>query len=159
MNGSLWSVSAAFWGALLLGLVGCASKPPAPPPPTVIQATIDVAANVNPDANGRPSPVVFKVYELKSLAAFNAADFFALFDKDKETLGAELLNREEYRLMPGEKRQFERKLQPDTRYIGAMAAFRDLGRAQWRATMTVVPEKTTVVTIKLDGDNVTISGR
>jgi type VI secretion system protein VasD len=102
---------------------------------------------------------VFKLYELKSLAAFNGAEFFALFDKDKDTLGAELVNKEELRLMPGDSRKLERKLQPDTKYIAAMAAFRNLERAQWRASMAVVPERTTQVTIRLEGTNVSITGK
>jgi len=146
----------------LTGLFACASAPPPPPPPpppTVLQATIIVLPNVNPDARGRPSPVVFRFYELKALAAFTTADFFALLDKDKEILGAELVAREEFQLMPGEQRKLERKVQADTRYIGAIAAFRDLERAQWRATMTVIPQRTSTVEIKLDGSKVTIESR
>src|ERR1700680_2089380 len=116
--------------AILLGLSACASPPP-PPKPTTITAALDAHANVNPDARGRPSPVVVRFYELKSLAAFDAADFFSMFDRDKETLGAELVAREEFNLRPGEKRPLARTLQLDTRYIGVVAAFRDLERSQW----------------------------
>src|SRR5947207_3053449 len=101
--------------AVLLGLAACAAPPPKP---ATIAATLDAHANVNPDARGRPSPVIVRFYELKSLAAFNAADFFSMFDRDKETLGAELVAREEFDLRPGEKRPLARTLQPDTRYIG-----------------------------------------
>ena len=88
--------------ALLLVLVGCASppKPPPPPPPTIIQVSLDAQANVNPDTRGRPSPVVVRFYELKTPANFNAADFFCLFERDKETLAADMLTRDEFQLMP-----------------------------------------------------------
>ena len=40
--------------------------------------------------------------ELKSLAAFNSADFFSIYDKESETLGGDLNGKEELRLKPGE---------------------------------------------------------
>jgi type VI secretion system protein VasD len=153
----------SFLPALLLsGLVACASPPPPappPPPPTALQVDIVAMPNVNPDAFGRPSPVVFRFYELKSLAAFTNADFFALVDKDKDVLAAELVAREEFQLTPGDKRHFERKVQADTRYIGVVAAFRDLEKAQWRASMAVTPQKTSVVDVQLDASKVTITSR
>jgi type VI secretion system protein VasD len=142
----------------LFGLGGCAS-PPKPPPPTIIQAAVDVRPSVNPDARGRPSPVVVRYYELKSLAAFNSADFFSLFERDKETLGAELVDREEFQLKPGDKREFEKKLQAGTHYVAVVAAFRDLEHAQWRATFAVVPEKVSPIAIRLEGSAVSISAR
>src|SRR5207249_3614821 len=119
--------------------------------------TLDAHANVNPDARGRPSPVIVRFYELKSLAAFNAADFFSMFDRDKETLGAELVAREEFDLRPGEKRPLARTLQPDTRYIGVVAAFRDLERSQWRASAAVPPNKASTVDVRLDDKSVSVA--
>ncbi len=159
MEPTLRCVRSLFPALVLTGLFACASKPPPPPPPTILQTTINVLPNVNPDARGRSSPVVFRFYELESLAAFTSADFFALLEKDKEVLGAELVAREEFQLTPGDQKKFERKVQPETRYVGAIAAFRDLERAQWRATMAVVPNRTSTIEIKLDASKVTIEGR
>ena len=69
--------------------------------------------------------MVIKFYELKSLVAFDAADFFSLFDSEQKTLGAELLNSEVFQLRPGEELQLDRSLQPQARYIAVVAAFRD----------------------------------
>jgi type VI secretion system protein VasD len=139
-----------------LGLSACAAppKPPPPPPPTIANVTVDVRPNANPDARGRPSPVVVRFFELKSLAVFNSADFFALFNRDREMLAADLVAREELQLSPGEKRTFERKLAPDTAYLGVVAGFRDLERAVWRAAVPIAPNKTQSVTITLEGSNV-----
>jgi type VI secretion system protein VasD len=144
---------AAICGMLV---VACASppKPPPPPPPTIVQASVEALANVNPDARGRPSPVVVKFYELKSLAVFDSADFFSLFERDREILGAELVAREEFQLVPGDRRTFERTLQPDTRYLGVVAAFRDLERSVWRAAVPVTPHKTVPLAIQLDAHKV-----
>ena len=144
--------------ALLLGLVACAS-PPKPPPPTIIQVSLDAQANVNPDARGRPSPVVVRFYELKTPANFNAADFFSLFDRDKETLAADMLTRDEFQLMPGDKKQFQRPTQPDTRFVGVVAAFRDLERAQWRVISAVPLQQTTPIVIKLDGSKMSAGAK
>ncbi len=76
---------AAGIGVLAL-LAACAGGPPKP---AVAKAQLVVASDVNPDAEGRASPVVVRVYQLKEEGAFNSADFFALFDKEQETLGAE----------------------------------------------------------------------
>lgn len=133
--------------------IACAS-PPKPPPPTIVQASVEAMANVNPDARGRPSPVVVKFYELKSLAVFDSADFFSLFERDREVLGGELVAREEFQLIPGGRRTFERTLQPDTRYLGVVAAFRDLERSTWRAAVPVTPNKTVPLAIKLDAGKV-----
>jgi type VI secretion system protein VasD len=141
-----------------LFVAACASPPPPPPPPkpTIAQVSIEALPTVNPDARGRPSPVLVKFYELKSLAVFNSVDFFSLFEKDKDTLGAELVAREEFQLMPGARRSFEREVQADTRYLGVVAAFRDLERAQWRATIEVKPHQTTPLSIRLDKSTVTM---
>ena len=154
MKSPLWLTRAASI-IILFWVAGCASVPK----PAVVQVLLDVQPSVNPDSRGRSSPVVMRLYEIKSLAAFNTADFFSIFDRDKETLGAELLAREEFQLRPGEKRQFNRQLQPETRYVGVVAAFHDLERSQWRAVLPVTPNKKSEILIQLDAKKITISPR
>lgn len=114
-------------------------------------------ANVNPDQAGRPSPIVVRVFELRSLAAFQRADFFSLWEKDRELLGGELINREEYVLSPGERKPFNRQIQADTRYIGVIAAFRDLQRASWRGSLSIVANKTTNIAVVVEGLRVIVN--
>lgn len=137
-------------------LSGCGA---APPKPTVIAAAVQAAADLNPDSRGRASPVVVRMFELKSDASFNSADFFSLWDRETQTLGADQLAREELQLRPGEQRSFERTLQPDTRHIAVIAAFRDLERARWRSTLTVIPHQKQPITIKLESRAVTVSSQ
>lgn len=154
---------------MVLALGGCSffskSPPPAPPgvslpqglpqtpppPPTAVKGSIVASSTVNPDRTGRPSPVVLKVFELKSLAAFDKFDFFSLFERDKETLGSELAAREDFTLQPGERKEFARKVNAETRYVGVIAAFRDIERATWRASFQLPANKTTPFVILLDG--------
>jgi type VI secretion system protein VasD len=125
--------------------------------PPLLQGAIKAGPSTNPDARGRPSPIVVRVYELKSLGAFNSADFFALYERESETLGSEVVGREEYDLRPAESRPYRRQLQPDTKFIGVMAAFRDLENSRWRQTAAVPAKKAVTITIGLDAKAVTIA--
>jgi type VI secretion system protein VasD len=119
-------------------LAGCAalmacSTPPPKPQPVNLKLNITASADVNPDAQNRPSPVVIRIYQLKDDAAFKGADFFALYDKEEATLAAALVSRVEFELAPGEKKTVDYSVSPDTRFVGVAAAYRDIRNAQWRA--------------------------
>lgn len=118
--------------------------------PAVLNATLVAGAQVNPDARKRPSPVVVRIFELKSSTLFEQADFVSLFEKEQAVLGAELVSREELVLRPGETKPLGKPLSPDTKFIGVMAAFRELERARWRAVVPVAAGKKNVVSIELD---------
>ena len=124
-------------------LAGCAKPPPPPPPPvtTPVAMTLVAGADANPDARGRASPLTVRVYALKTSGAFESADFFSLFEKDQATLGAELVQREEVLLRPGETKKLDFNLPPDAKSMGVMAAYRDLDRARWREVRPVVTGK------------------
>jgi type VI secretion system protein VasD len=130
--------------------VGCSSGPP------LVKGAIKAEPSVNPDRGGRPSPIVVRVYELKGIAAFNNADFFALFDKEQESLGSELVGREEYQLQPAETRQYSRQLQPDTKFIGVVGAFRDLEQARWRQTAPVPKKGSATIAIGVQSRAITL---
>jgi type VI secretion system protein VasD len=119
-------------------IAACATKPPKPP---VAAVTVAARADVNPDATGRPSPIVVRFYQLKADAGFLNADFFGLFDDDKRALGADVSGREEMELAPGETRSLELGLAPETRFVGALAAYRDIGAATWRALVPAAGAK------------------
>ncbi len=139
--------------AALFLIAGCASTPK----PTIVKVSLHAQSSVNPDGYGRASPVVVKFYELKSVAAFNAADFFSIFDSEQKTLGAELLSIEVFQLQPGETLAFDRALQPDTRHLAAVAAFRDLEHSQWRTTLAMPSkEKISSIVIQVDASRILI---
>jgi type VI secretion system protein VasD len=124
-------------------LAGCSSGP------AVLTANVAASAQVNPDAKKRPSPVVVRVYELKSPTQFDSADFVSLFDKDQAVLGADMLSREEFVLRPGETKTITKTLAPDTKFIGVMAAFRELERSRWHVVVPVVAGKKNQMNINL----------
>jgi type VI secretion system protein VasD len=132
MRTSIAKPAVATLAALMCALAGCKSAPPPLKPPKV-SMSVTVGAAVNPDLTGKAAPVVVRIYQLKDDAAFTAADFFALYDKEQLTLGPALIERREFELAPGEQRSFDYPVPADARFIGAIAAFRDIRNAQWRA--------------------------
>ncbi len=142
--------------ALCALVAGCSSAPPAPKP-TAVKATVQAAADVNPDARKRASPVVVRIYELKSAAAFEAADFLSLYDRDQATLAADMVGREEFTMRPGDSRPWEKIIGPEVRFIGVMAAYRDIEHARWKTLVAVKPGLKNAVTIKADAITLTAS--
>jgi type VI secretion system protein VasD len=127
--------------------------------PTTINSQILASFEINPDTNGRPSPLVVRVYELKSISAFNDADFFKLYDEEVATLGGDLLSREEFELTPGEGREIAHKANEQSRYFAVVAAFRNIDQASWRASAALELNSKNSLIVRIDKQSVTINNR
>jgi type VI secretion system protein VasD len=127
----LWIVVLAL---VALPLMSCASHGSDDRVPT--KTLLSASDDTNPDINGRPSPVVVRVFQLKSDAEFGHADFFALTLHEKDVLGSSFLGVEEFELRPGERLETRIPVSKDARYIGAIAEFRDINSARWRVLRT-----------------------
>ncbi|MBU6956141.1 type VI secretion system lipoprotein TssJ [Pseudomonas sp. CVAP len=134
--------------ALVL-LAGCSSISPYS---TVTKLNLKLTASdqVNPDLNGRPSPIVVRLIELKHPVAFENADFFSLYERAKESLSPDLVASEELELRPGETAEFKLSVDSGSRYVGVLAAYRDLRETQWRYVVQVTPADLTVAELTLD---------
>jgi type VI secretion system protein VasD len=132
--------------AVALALTGCGS---APPKPAAAKAQITASTDVNPNAQGRPSPVHVRIFQLKEGGAFMDADFWSLADKEAATLGDSLVKRQEQDLVPGESRQFDMKIAPEARVLAVMVEFANYRNAQWRV-MTQAPNKSLLDIVKKD---------
>jgi len=143
-------------GCLMMLLTGCGffSKdkiPPLPPEPTIVVVEFTADAEINPDHQGRPSPLVVRIYQLKYYEAFENADYNALYDDDTATLGKELIAKREIILQPGDKKtELLREVSAETRTIGFMGHFRN-ENAQWRTATGIRPNKTTVIRVHASG--------
>lgn len=116
-----------------------------------LELTLAAGGQLNPNAQRRPSPVVVRVFELKTPASFEAANFDGLFERDRETLAAELVSRDEFVLEPGKSQKIDRPLKPESKVIGVAVAFRELERATWRTTVALKPNTRNRINVALDG--------
>ncbi|KVR05436.1 hypothetical protein WK09_27640 [Burkholderia ubonensis] len=138
----------AFW------LAGCAT-PQTPLPATTFDLKASPALNLNGD--GRPSPVVVRIYQLAKRDDFDRAGFFDLYDHDKDVLGTTAVARTDITIHPGEQLQFSSQLDPKTRDLAVMAAYREIDVAHWRAVADVSAPGTHALTIALGASAVAIS--
>jgi type VI secretion system protein VasD len=95
--------------------------------------SMSAKSDTNPGPDGRPSPIVLRLYQLKADAAFINSDYFPLFDDEKKVLGGDLLSREEQELSPGQTLSLEIPLAAETRFIAVAGGYHDTGSASWRA--------------------------
>jgi type VI secretion system protein VasD len=150
------AVLALLLTGLLLGCGGRREPPPEPPPPpppptTEIRLILAASSEVNPDPTGRPSPIAVRVLRLSGTRAFNEADFFQLDRDPAASLGRELIGEEtRFVLNPGDVRLVERELEPEERFIGVVAAYRDVAGSNWRAAVAVPRDRTTTLSALLD---------
>lgn len=132
---------------------GCATEQVAP---TEIIAQVSAVASLNPDSEGRASPLVVRLYELTAGSPFDSADFFDLYDQDKATLGETFVAVDEIRVLPSDSKTITRTLQPTTRFVGIVAAFRDVELSTWRGLVEVPLNQTTTYDLMLDSLSVWI---
>ncbi len=148
--------SRRFAGALLAAalLSGCGALGDVAAPS---EATVTVSAspNVNPDASHRPSPVLVRIFQLKSAAALDQADYFKLTGDPQAALGDTLVAHDQALVTPGQTRSVPLKLDPATQVIGVVAGFRDVDHARWRTSVAVDPASTGTVAITVGAAEVT----
>lgn len=132
---------------LLLG--GCSTLSPYSSV-TKLNLTLSASDQVNPDLNGRPSPIVVRLMELKHPVAFENADFFSLYERAQESLSPDLITSEELELRPGETVELKLSVEPGSRYVGVLAAYRDLPQSQWRYVVPVTAMALTETRLVLD---------
>jgi type VI secretion system protein VasD len=123
------------WAIAVVLVASACAKSAGAPKPSKTRVALAASADANPDATGKPSPVVVRLYQLKGDAAFANADFFALYDDEMKVLGPELIMRDEFLLTPSEKRTVELSVSGAARFVGVIAAFRDIRNSQWRVVV------------------------
>lgn len=121
-----------------------------------IQLNVLVDKQVNPDPSGRASPLVIKIYQLNDKLAFETKDFFSVYDANDKALKKAIIKQKEYQLNPGHEIHQGLVAEPKTKYIGIVAAFRDIEVAKWRAVARVVPGEEHKVTFTLKGVSIDV---
>lgn len=143
---------------LALGLLaGCGSLSPFSTL-TKLDLSLTASDTVNFDLHGRASPVVVHLLELRHPAAFENADFFSLYNHAEQALPKDWVNSEELELRPGEQQVLKLSVEPQSRYIGVLAAYRDLPHVQWRLVLPVARQQLTRAQLLLDESGVRAVG-
>ncbi|UJF20480.1 type VI secretion system lipoprotein TssJ [Shewanella sp. OMA3-2] len=142
------SIYQIFIVSLLLVNSGCKTINAVVPASTDI--TFQASADINPDINLRPSPVVVKIFELSSRTIFDTQDFFTLYENAESVLGPDLIRKDELELQPSEIREYPMSLGHNTRYVGVIVAYRDIDSSRWRSVVAVDPTGYDDVTINIE---------
>lgn len=135
-----WSLSGMWAGlgvfAAALVVSGC-SMPERRDLPVPLKISMASSERLNPTENGRPSPVVVRVYELSGSGRFQREDFFTLLGDLAAARNDEVVDVVEYVMMPGEVRVLRKRAGLETRFIGVVAGYRELHDRAWRALVAV----------------------
>lgn len=126
---------------------------------TDLALAFHVDADINPDDSKTPSPLFIRLYELKSPKMFNKANFIDLFERDKEALGADMINKQKLkRIRPGEGREESFVLSEETRYVGLYAEFLQYKNAAYKVVIPVAQNNvvSTSATIQLSGNRMVV---
>ncbi|MCW8128136.1 type VI secretion system lipoprotein TssJ [Microbulbifer halophilus] len=111
-------------GLLVLGLAACQTTRRTLNFDTSVELAVDIEEDVNPDNDGRASPVVVRVFMLADDRQFAREDFLNLYENAESRLGRDLLDTVILKeFAPGEQRLETLELSPEVRYIGLLAEF------------------------------------
>ena len=157
-----WKRGSAVSVAVLVGLLRVTAPAPAMAEPapggesTTVELTVVGGPALNPNTEGRASPVIVRIFDLAATHAFDGADYAALFEQPGDELKRDIAAQEEFVLRPGDIQQHDRNLQPQIQALGVAAAFRDLDHSLWRLTIPVKPGRRNFLLIHLDHDTIRV---
>ena len=135
-------------------LTSCAASAPKK---EKLGVSIIASADVNPDMQGRPSPVILYILELSTAEQFNSLDYVSLTQTSEAALGAALLSKKQEILQPDTSREIPMELNPLTTAIGLVAGYRDIDNATWRTSVPVTQGESKGLTITLNQQQIVTS--
>ena len=121
---------------------------------TKVNMRLNGSDYLNPDLRGRPSPIVVRVYELKNAVSFMNADFFSLYNDPKSVLGEDLIAVEEMELTPRKQLHLRYRVTETSKYVGVIAAYRDISSADWRYVVETSPKEILDVNLVFTSDGI-----
>lgn len=139
-----WLEIAVFTAALTgaaAGLAACKHSSPPPPcdGPESNKLRIEAAPRLNLDERGESLPTTLHIYQLKSDKKLREAAFEDVLDREKETLGDELISSQEITIAPAERSEQPLARAPEAAYVAVVALFRQPAGTFWRAIVKLAP--------------------
>ncbi|MBY4897520.1 type VI secretion system lipoprotein TssJ [Cupriavidus sp. AU9028] len=158
----------AVGGQVLAGAAGGAlealgikpsSVPDAQKPPRDIPLRLYAGANLNAANDRKPAALVVRVYKLKEATAFQQAAFDVFVDpaREKQVLGAELVNVREITLIPGQRYEVMEKVAREAGAIGVVALFRSPAPQRWKFAFDAQQGEKSGITIGLHACAMTLT--
>ncbi len=128
-----------FIALLIITISGCQATRRGLNFDTSAAVNLSAASDVNPDMDGRASPIVIRVFKLTDARQFQREDFLNLYENAEQRLGNDLIDIVVLKeLVPGEARQELIPLDPEVRYLGFMAEYMQYQKS---SPIIVVPIK------------------
>jgi type VI secretion system protein VasD len=101
--------------------------------------TLQASARINLGEKGEALATVVRVYQLKGTGKLQGAGFDDVLDRDKETLGDEMVAVSEVTINPGDKVDPPITRNPEAVYVAAVALFRRPAGTTWRGVKKLAP--------------------
>ena len=105
------------------------------------EISIRSAQYLNPDINGRASPVVLTIYQLKKPNKFKQASYLPLENNSASVLGEDLIDKNSIEIRPKEATHLSELLSDDTQYLGIVAGYRNTNMGQWHKVIKIDSKK------------------
>lgn len=138
--------------ALVIALASCQTTRRTLNMETSIALSVNIEDNVNPDNDGRASPVVVRVFMLADDRQFSREEFLNLYESAQSRLGKDLLDTVILKeFAPGETRVERLSLTSDVKYIGLLAEFVQYQKADALMLLPVTDHKANEYSITLTG--------
>jgi len=124
---------------------------------TSLELELKVSSTVNPDSDGRTSPVVLNLLFLKDNRQFEQEDFIALLESPEDRLGKDLI--EKIRLkefIPSENRGVTYVIPEGVNYVGVIAEFIQYQDAQGKLILPIERHTDNEFSVSVDKDSISI---
>jgi len=122
----------------LLSINSCSSLKAVLPKHTLL-ALLDVPAHLNPNTQGRSSPLIVYIFLLKKVDNFQQAQFIQIYNNPKKGLGSTLLGQKKLMVLPGKKFiHIKLPLPKGVTAVGLMAVYSNIIKQNWRL---IIPAK------------------
>jgi type VI secretion system protein VasD len=133
--------------------VSCGGNDVKPPAETQVSIRITAERGASKGPNGESLPISVLFFELSSAGKFRGGDFFGLYDEPAQLLGADLVGSERVSLPPGGTERLTRKVDPSVRYLGVLAAYRNIDNVSWRDSLPLKANQVNdiVVDVRAEG--------
>lgn len=138
----------------LLEAAGMRKPPPVPEAqlgPRNVTLRLHAGKRLNLDTRGQPLALLVRVYKLRQRTAFEQAPYAAFLSpqRERETLGADLLEVRELTLVPGQQLELNEKLAREAGWLGVVALFHSPQPQGWRLAVAAPEAERAGVTIGL----------